>query len=49
MDQKERYIVRLVDGTGKTVVASTYQEVLAMYGEENVVFIAKLPYEEVKK
>lgn len=49
MDQKERYIVRTVDGTGKTVVASTYQEVLAMYGEENVVSIEKLPYEEVNK
>lgn len=49
MDQKERYIVRLVDGTGKTVVASTYQEVIAMYGEENIERIEKKDYEEEQK
>lgn len=48
MDQKERYIVHFTDGTGKTVVASTYQEVLAMFGEENIESIKKLDYEEVK-
>ena len=48
MDQKERYIVELVDGTRVNVVESTFQRILAMYGEENVVSIKKLHYEEIK-
>ena len=48
IEQKERYIVTMVDGTRVNVVASTYQEVIQMYGEENVTMIKKLDYEEVK-
>ncbi len=48
MGQKERYIVTLEDGRQMNVLASTFQEVLAMFGEENVVKIEKLDYEEVK-
>lgn len=48
IEQKERYIVRLVDGRSINVVAATYQEVIQMYGEENIVSIGKLHYEEVK-
>ena len=48
MEQKERYIVELEDGRRLNAVASTFQEVLAMFGEENVCKIEKLDYEEVK-
>lgn len=48
IEKKERYIIHFTDGTGKTVVASTYQEVIAMFGEENIESIAKKDYEEVK-
>ena len=48
IEQKERYIVTLEDGKCVNVVAATFQEVLAMYGEENVVKIEKLDYTEVK-
>lgn len=46
MEQKERYIVELEDGKRLNVLASTFQEVLAMFGEENVVKIEKLDNEE---
>lgn len=48
IEQKERYIVLMEDGSSRTVVASTYQEVLQMFGEENVVKIEKLDYKEIK-
>ena len=48
IEQKERYIVYLVDGRQVNVVATTFQECLAMYGEENVIRIEKLDYEEAK-
>lgn len=48
IEQKERYVVTLEDGRRINVVASTFQECLAMYGEENVVKIEKLDYTEVK-
>lgn len=46
MEQKERYVVTLEDGRQMNVLASTFQEVLAMFGEENVVKIEKLDNEE---
>ena len=46
MGQKERYVVTLEDGTRKNVLAATFQEVIMMMGEENVVKIEKLDYEE---
>lgn len=45
IEQKERYVVYTVDGMNKTVVASTFQECLQMFGEENVIRIEKLEYE----
>lgn len=48
IEQKERYIVTLECGKRVNVVAATFQECLAMYGEENVVMISKLDYTEVK-
>ena len=48
IEMKERYIVELEDGRRLNVVAATFQEVLAMYGEENVTKIEKLDYQEVK-
>lgn len=48
IEKKERYIVEMEDGRRMTVVAGTFQEVLAMYGEENVTKIEKLDYEEAK-
>lgn len=46
MEQKERYVVTLEDGRQMNVLASTFQEVLAMFGEKNVVKIEKLDNEE---
>ena len=36
IEQKERYIVFLENGERYNVVATTFQEVLAMYGVEEV-------------
>lgn len=44
IEQKERYIVTMENGERKNVVAATFQEVLAMFGEENVSMISKLDY-----
>ena len=49
IEKKERYIVELEDGKRLNIVAESYQEVLRMYGEENVTKIEKLDYEEVAK
>lgn len=46
IERKERYIVTMEDGTRINTVASTFQEVLLMFGEENVVMVTKLDYEE---
>lgn len=49
MDQKEIYIVRFRDGTGMNAIASSFQEVIAMYDEENIERIEKKGYEEAEK
>jgi len=49
MGQKERYIATLEDGRQANVLAATFGEVIMMLGEENIVKIEKLPYEEVKE
>lgn len=49
MGQKERYIATLEDGRQANVLAETFSEVIMMLGEENIVKIEKLPYEEVKE
>ncbi|MBO7729015.1 MAG: hypothetical protein J6S50_10935 [Oscillospiraceae bacterium] len=46
IEKKERYIVTMEDGTRKNVVAASFQECLAMFGEENVSMITKLEYQE---
>ena len=48
IEQKERYVVTLTDGTMKTCVLQSFQEALHLFGEENVTKIEKLDYEEVK-
>ena len=48
MDQKEIYVVYFRDGTGANVIASTFQEVISMYGEENIERIEKRDYEEAE-
>lgn len=49
IEKKERYIAQLEDGRAVNAVASTFQEVLQMYGEESIVYIKKLDYEEPKE
>ena len=49
MEKRERYIVTLEDGRQMNVLASTFQEVIMMMGEENVVKIEKLDYEEAEE
>ena len=46
IEKKERYIIRMRDGKGATVVAASFQEVVELFGEENIVYIRKLDYEE---
>lgn len=57
IEKKERYIVVMrIENNGaefvirKNVLAGTFRECLEMYGEENIVMVSKLGYEEgVKK
>lgn len=49
IEQKERYVVRLRDGTRINALAASFSEVLQLYGEENVEEIKKMDYEEIKK
>ena len=42
----ERYLVGTIDGKTHTVVAKTFGEVLAMFGEDNVYMMIKLYYKE---
>lgn len=48
MRQRERYIATLEDGRQANVLAYTFAEVIQMLGEENIVKIEKLDYEEVE-
>lgn len=48
IEQKERYIVTMVDGRRMNAVAASFQEVIQMFGEENVTIIEKLEYQEVE-
>lgn len=45
MDQKERYVVELADGTRMNVLETSFQRILLMFGEENVVRIEKKDYQ----
>ncbi len=49
IEKKERYIIRMRDGKGATVVAESFQECLQMFGEENVEMIQVLDYDEPKE
>lgn len=53
IEKKERYIVVMnIENNGnnitikKNVIAGTFAEVIKMYGEENIVAVSKLDYEE---
>ena len=49
IEKKERYVVQLEDGRAVTAVCQSFRECLDLYGEENVVYIKKFPYEEPKE
>ena len=49
IEQKERYIAKLEDGRAVNAVAQSFKEVIEMYGEENIVYIRKMDYEEPKE
>ena len=46
IELKERYNVTMADGTMKTAVCASFQEVLWLFGEENVEKIEKLEYQQ---
>lgn len=45
IEQKERYIIELVDGRKVNAVCQSFRECIELYGEENITYIRKLPYE----
>lgn len=49
LEKKERYIVTLADGRQANALCGTFAECIAAFGEENIVKIEKLDYEEVKE
>lgn len=49
IEQKERYIVTMADGTQINSVCGTFSECIAAFGEENIVKIEKLDYQEVQQ
>ena len=46
IEQKERYIIELQDGKSVNALAQSFAECIQLFGEENVVYIRKLDYEE---
>lgn len=46
MDQKELYLITMVDGTKINCVAKSFSECILMFGEECIVKIEKLEYKE---
>ena len=46
IEQKERYIIKLQDGKSVNALAQSFVECIQLYGEENIVYIRKLDYEE---
>ena len=49
IEQKELYVIEFEDGRGANAVAQSFEEVLKLFGEENIICIRKLPYEEPEK
>lgn len=48
MDKRERYLVVMMDGTCQMVLAYTFRDVLDMVGDDDILQITKMHYEEVK-
>jgi len=46
IEQKERYIIKLADGRSVNAVCASFSECIQLYGEENVVYIRKLEYDD---
>ena len=46
IEKKERYVIRLADGKAVTALAQSFQECIALFGEENIEMIRKFDYEE---
>ena len=49
IEQKERYIIRLENGREVNALCQSFAECIQLFGEENVVYIKKLGYEEPKE
>jgi len=49
IEQKELYVVKMRDGKIVNAVCQSYQEVVQMFGEENIEQIEKHEYEEPKE
>ncbi len=49
MGKRERYIATTTDGKQYNCIAATFMEVVQMLGEENLVKIEKLDFEEAQK
>ena len=49
IEQKERYIIELANGEKVNALCQSFRECLDLYGEENIVRMEKLPYEEPKE
>ena len=46
LEKKERYIVKMEDGKEANALCQSFKEVVELFGEENIVYIRKLDYEE---
>ena len=46
IEQKERYVISLVDGRVVNAVCQSFRECIDLYGEENVISIRKMDYNE---
>lgn len=49
IEQKERYILELADGKRVNALCESFTECIQLYGEENIVYIRKLDYDEPKE
>lgn len=46
IEQKERYVIEMKDGAGATILAKSFMECIQLFGEENILKMEKLDYEE---
>ena len=49
MDERERYLVVMMDGTCSMVLAYTFHQVLDLVGDDDVLQITKMEYEEIRE